>query len=181
MRLPSTLITCCCGSTRAPYRRRVSPSTSTRPSPISSSQRRRLPTPAAASTFCSRTPPGTSMRLSRSSSGSSSSGSSPSRAGAPPVPGGRPPGLAPRRAPGGRPPGLAGSGPLALINRILDVLDVLGQEGGESRELLQAGQTEPLQEVPGSAVEDGPRLGLGARLLDPAAQGEGAQHEIGRA
>src|SRR5262249_44640285 len=32
-----------------------------RPSPISSSHRRRLPTPAAASTFCRRTPPGTSM------------------------------------------------------------------------------------------------------------------------
>src|SRR6185437_4608468 len=60
MRLPSTLMIWWSGSTRAPYRRTISPSTSTRPSPISSSQCRRLPTPAAASTFCRRTPPGTS-------------------------------------------------------------------------------------------------------------------------
>src|SRR6266487_4034519 len=44
------------GSTLAPNRRTTSPSTSTRPSPIRSSQCLRLPSPAAASTFCSRTP-----------------------------------------------------------------------------------------------------------------------------
>src|ERR1019366_8138225 len=60
MPLPSTLISWCCGSTLAPNLRTVSPSTSTRPSPISSSQCLRLPTPASASTFCSRTPPSTS-------------------------------------------------------------------------------------------------------------------------
>src|SRR5262245_33808465 len=60
-RLPSTLMTCRSGSTLAPYRRTICPSTSTRPSAISSSHRRRLPTPAAASTFCRRTPPGTSV------------------------------------------------------------------------------------------------------------------------
>src|SRR5262245_12719243 len=60
MRLPSTLMIWWSGSTLAPYRRTISPSTSTRPSPISCSQCLRLPTPAAASTFCRRTPPGTS-------------------------------------------------------------------------------------------------------------------------
>src|SRR5271170_7809757 len=82
MRFPSTLITWCSGSTRAPNRRTVCPATSTRPSPISSSQCLRLPTPASARTFCSRTPPGTSVRLSRSSSSSGySSSSSTSRSG----------------------------------------------------------------------------------------------------
>ena len=45
MRRPSTRMTWVCGSTRAPNRRTISPSTSTRPAPISSSQCRRLPTP----------------------------------------------------------------------------------------------------------------------------------------
>src|SRR5882757_8740825 len=43
---------------------------------MSSSQYRRLPTPASARTFCSRTPPGTSVSESRSPSSSSSSSSS---------------------------------------------------------------------------------------------------------
>src|SRR5580658_9244882 len=72
MRFPSTLITWCSGSTRAPNRRTVCPSTSTRPAPISSSQCLRLPTPASARTFCSRTPPGTSVSESLSSSSYSS-------------------------------------------------------------------------------------------------------------
>src|SRR5580698_8058490 len=45
----------CCGSTRAPSRA-VRPLTWTRPAEISSSQARRLPKPAAASTFCNRIP-----------------------------------------------------------------------------------------------------------------------------
>src|SRR5580698_5131377 len=141
MRIPSTRMIWCCGSTRAPYRRTVSPSTSTRPSPISSSQCRRLPTPAAASTFCSRTPPGTSIRLSRPSSSSS-------------------------------------SGPLVLINRILNIFDVLWQEGGEVREFLQAGQAEPLQEIPGRPVENSPRLALGAGLFHQSAERQRAQHTV---
>jgi hypothetical protein len=52
-----------------------------------------------------------------------------------------------------------------LINRILNVFDMLGQEGGEVREFLQAGQAEPLQEIPGRPVENSPRLALGARLF----------------
>jgi hypothetical protein len=68
IRLPSTRMIWCSGSTRAPNRRTVCPSTSTRPAPISSSQCLRLPTPASARTFCSRTPPGTSVRVSWSSS-----------------------------------------------------------------------------------------------------------------
>src|SRR5580704_18843163 len=150
MRIPSTRMIWCCGSTPAPNRRTVSPSTSTRPSPI---------------------------RLSRSSSTSKSSGSWPRPAlageggraggvsrragGSREVAEGRPPGPAePRRAGdsrgvlGGRPPGPAPSGPLVLINRILNVFDVLGQEGGEVREFLQAGQAEPLQEIPGRPVEN---------------------------
>src|SRR5215471_6385058 len=75
MCFPSTLITWCSGSTRAPNRRTVCPSTSTRPAPMSSSQCLRLPIPASARTFCSRTPPGTSVRLSLSSSSWSSSSS----------------------------------------------------------------------------------------------------------
>src|SRR2546429_6314078 len=74
MRRPSTRMICCSGSTLAPYLRTISPSTSTRPSPISSSQYRRLPRPAAASTFCSRTPPGTSVSESRSPSSKSAGG-----------------------------------------------------------------------------------------------------------
>src|SRR5689334_23212223 len=81
MRLPSTLITWWSGSTRAPNRRTVSPSTWTRPAPMSSSQCLRLPTPASARTFCSRTPPGTSVSESRFSSSKSSSSSSRSRSG----------------------------------------------------------------------------------------------------
>src|SRR5258708_4964878 len=64
IRRPSTRMTWRWGSTRAPNRRTISPSTSTRPSPIISSQCLRLPTPAAASTFCSRIPPGTSTSVS---------------------------------------------------------------------------------------------------------------------
>src|SRR5487761_245251 len=78
MRRPSTLMTCRSGSTLAPNLRTICPSTSTRPSPISSSQCRLLPTPAAASTFCSRTPSGPSasisVSLSCSSGGRRSSG-----------------------------------------------------------------------------------------------------------
>src|SRR5215467_8571375 len=48
MRLPSTRMIWVSGSTRAPNRRTTCPSTSTRPAPISSSQCRLLPTPAAA-------------------------------------------------------------------------------------------------------------------------------------
>src|SRR6516164_8674152 len=141
MRLPSTLITWCSGSTRAPNLRTVCPSTSTRPAPISSSQYLRLPTPASARTFCSRTPPGTSVSESRSSSSWSSSTSR--------------------------------SGGL-----ILDVLDVLRQERREIRQVLQAGQAQPLQEVPGGPVQDRAGLGVGARLLDQAAQHQRAHHAV---
>ena len=49
-------MTAVAGSTRTPISRIGRPSTSTRPAAISSSQARRLPTPAAARTFCRRTP-----------------------------------------------------------------------------------------------------------------------------
>ena len=46
------------GSIRTPSSRTTCPSTSTRPSTMSFSQTRRLPTPAAARSFCRRTPAG---------------------------------------------------------------------------------------------------------------------------
>src|SRR5689334_2357809 len=54
MRLPSTRMTSVSGSTRAPITSMISPFTSTRPFAIMSSQRRRLPSPACARTFCRR-------------------------------------------------------------------------------------------------------------------------------
>src|SRR5215471_1489775 len=134
MRLPSTLMIWCSGSTLAPYRRTVSPSTSTRPSAISSSQCLRLPRPAAASTFCSRTPPGTSMRESRSPSPNSSSA-------APPA-GLRPPVPAPRRrgAPCGRrlPPSraLLIAGFPRLLDPLRDLAGLLRGLPGRARGIL---------------------------------------------
>ena len=68
---PSTRMTAVAGSTRVPIAATRRPSTETRPAAISSSQARREPSPAAASTFCSRTP--SSVRISASSCHSSSS------------------------------------------------------------------------------------------------------------
>src|SRR5580700_8233465 len=144
MRFPSTLITWCSGSTRAPNRRTVSPSTSTRPAPMSSSQCLRLPSPASARTFCSRTPPGTSVSESRSASSSSYSSLRASRSGV----------------------------------LILDVLNVLWQERREIREILQARQAQPFQEVAGGAVQDGGGLRVRAGLLDQAAQRQRAHDAV---
>src|SRR5271165_3456377 len=149
MRLPSTLITWRSGSTRAPNRRTVSPSTSTRPAPMSSSQCLRLPTPASARTFCSRTPPmepGTSVRESLSPSSKSSSSSS--------------------------------AWNLRSGVLIVDVLNVLRQERREIRQVLQAGQAQPLQEVPGGAVQDGSGLFVRARFLGQAAQHQRAHDPV---
>src|SRR5580704_10858635 len=146
MRLPSSLITWCSGSTRAPNRRTVSPSTSTRPAPMSSSQCLRLPTPASARTFCSRTPPkepGTSVSESLFSSSKSSSSSS-SRSGV----------------------------------LILDVLNVFRQERREIGEILQAGQAQPLEEVPGGPVQDGTGFGIRPRSLGKAAQYQRAHDPV---
>src|SRR5690348_15176662 len=183
MRLPSTLMIWWSGSTLAPYRRTISPSTSTRPSPISSSQRRRLPTPAAASTFCRRTPPGTSTS---ESCPASVVRSMPSEVFLPPAPGrpsrrGRPPGppscpvRPPRRSlpslarvliariPGtrwvlGHPSVLGTAGVLGAVGVLrtagvlgtvstrdaflgaVGILDLVGQEGCEFGQIIQAGQ-----------------------------------------
>src|SRR5579862_5226954 len=153
MRLPSTLITWRSGSTRAPNLRTICPSTSTRPSPMSSSACLRLPTPASARTFCRRTPPGTSVRLSLSSWSSYSSSS--------------------------------GSSFLALALRwlrpgvlILDVLNIFGQERRQIREVLEAGQAQPLEEVRGGPVQDRARLLVGPGLLDQAAQDQRAHDAV---
>src|SRR5258705_9765773 len=103
---------------------------------MSSSQCLRLPTPASARTFCSRTPPGTSV--SESLFSSSKSSSSWSRSGV----------------------------------LILDVLNVLWQERREIGQILQAGQAQPLQEVPGGPVQDGTGL-----LVRPCFLGKAAQHQ----
>src|SRR6266702_1660545 len=167
MRFPSTLITWVLGSTRAPKRRTISPSTSTRPAPIISSQLRRLPTPAAASTFCNRTPPGTSVSESRSpGSTPQSSSSSASRARA-----GCVRGDVGRELPGRR-------SRMAGLTRILLVVDLVGQERRELGQLVQAGQAEPLQEVPGGAEQDGAGLLVGSRLLDQPAQAQRAHPAV---
>src|SRR6266487_856795 len=236
IRVPSTLMIWRSGSTLAPYRRTISPSTSTRPSPISSSHCRRLPTPAAASTFWRRTPPGTSVSESRPGSSVRS------------MPGAvfPPPALSALPRPPGRPPGCRrpprrsrSSWARALIARIVSVLgilgtlrvpstarvrstarilsaarvqsiarvkstakvrstarawstrdvrgvflgavgilDLIGQEGREVGQVVQAGQAKPFQEVPGRAVEDGAGFVFGARLLDQAAQRQGAHHPV---
>src|SRR5579859_553051 len=226
MRNPSTLMIWWSGSTRAPYLRTVSPSTSTRPSAISSSQCLRLPRPAAASTFCSRTPPGTSVSESRSPS-SGSSPAYPPAAACVPRRRGTP---RERRAPSralviAGIPGLLhlGSGLLDLVRdlpgliwglpRLIGVrgvvwglphlvrgapgvirglpdvvhdltglarglVDLVGEERGELGQLLEAGQAEPFQEVPGGPVEDRPGLAFGSRVLDQPAQRQRAHHRV---
>src|SRR5580692_3085085 len=161
MRFPSTLITWCSGSTRAPNRRTVCPSTSTRPAPISSSQWRRLPTPAAASTFCSRTPPGTSVRSSRSPPRSPQSSSSSLSCCAPPA---------------GRPRPTSRLCPRVLI--VLDVLDVLRQERRQVGQLVQARHAQPLKEVAGGAVQDRTGFRVGSRVLRQAAQHQRPDHAV---
>src|SRR5215472_364989 len=158
IRLPSTRITCRLGSTLAPNLRTVSPSTSTRPAPISSSQYLRLPSPAAARTFCSRTPPGTSTSESRAPPSALRLSSSP-------LPG-RPARSRRRSAPG------------AATCAILFVLDVVGQERRKLGKLVQAGQAEPFEEVVGRAEQDGSGLRVRARLLDQAAQCERPHHAV---
>src|SRR5579859_2423772 len=164
MRNPSTLMIWWSGSTRAPYLRTVSPSTSTRPSAISSSQCRRLPRPVAASTFCSRTPPGTSVSESRSPS---------------PMAVGAAGGLRDlsRALFIARTGGLRGR-----VDELPDglgcILDLVGQKRREVGQLLQAGQAEPFQEVAGRPVEDRAGLVFGPGLLDQAAQRQGAHHRV---
>src|SRR5580692_4591304 len=154
-----------CGSTRAPYLRTTSPSTSTRPSPIISSQCLRLPTPAAASTFCSRTPPGTSTSESRSSSAWSRPSSS--------------------RPPTSRPPATRSRWSRSrwsrlrwLMTRVSLVVDVVRQERGQLRQRIQTRQAEPLQEVPGRREQDRARLRVGACLLHQPAKHQGADHAV---
>src|SRR5699024_7508907 len=60
--MPSTKITSCNGSTRVPNAVTTSSLTSTRPSVIRSSATRREAIPAAAITFCKRSPSGTCCR-----------------------------------------------------------------------------------------------------------------------
>src|SRR5260370_2089424 len=124
MRLPSTRTIWRAGSTRAPNRVTISPSTSTRPSAIRSSQCLRLPSPAAARIFCSRTP------------------------GSGPV-----------------------SGSISVSSLFtLDILDVVRQERGKIRQLIEVPQADALEEVPGRAVQDRAGVRVGARLVDEPAQ-----------
>src|SRR6204780_701519 len=149
-----------CGSTRAPYLRTTSPSTSPRPSPIISSQCLRLPTPAAASTFWSRTPPGTSTSESRSSSAWSRRSES------------RPPASRSRWSRS------RWSRLRWLMPRVSLVVDVVRQERGQLRQRIQTRQAEPLQEIPCRREQDRARLRVGARLLDQPAQPQRADHAV---
>src|SRR5215475_14466461 len=146
-------MTCVLGSTRAPNLRTTSPSTSTRPAPIISSQLRRLPTPAAASTFCSRTPPGTSLSESRWPGSMPQSSSSSSKA--------------PRRV-----------SRRAGMTAVLFVVELIGQERRELGQLVQARQAQALEEVRGRAEQDRSGLVIGARLFDQAAQRQRAHDPI---
>src|ERR1700728_3606085 len=163
-------MTWCCGSTRAPYLRTTSPSTSTRPSPIISSQCLRLPTPAAASTFCSRTPPGTSTSESRSSS--ESSRRSWSRPSWPRLSWPRPSESRPRWSRS------RWSRLRWLMTRVSLVVDVVRQERGQLRQRIQARQAEPLQEVAGRREQDRACLRVRACLLDEPAQHQSADHAV---
>src|ERR1700761_3691934 len=181
MRLPSTRMTWFSGSTRAPNLRTICPSTSTRPAPTISSQCRLLPTPAAASTFCSRTPPGTSVRSSRSPSSARSSSSS-----KPMLRSARSLALASGDSCASAGEGWAvraswcvSPGPLrprAFI--VLDVLDVLWQERRQVRQLVQGRHSEALKEVAGGAVQDRAGLGVGPRVLNEPAQHERPDHAV---
>src|SRR5215467_2806853 len=158
IRFPSTRITWVFGSTRAPNLRTTSPSTSTRPAPIISSQLRRLPTPAAASTFCSRTPPGTSI------SESLSPGSMPQSSVSSP---GLPPGVPARRR--SRRMGTAW---------VLFVANLVGQERCQFGQLIEAGQAKPLKEVRGSPEQDRAALVIGSCLFDEPAKDERAHDAV---
>src|SRR6478735_2589314 len=54
----------------------------------------------------------------------------------------------------------------------------LGEIGGELRELVEAAQAEPLEEVRRGAVEDRAGLVLAADLLDEAAREQSAHHAV---
>src|ERR1700733_2875866 len=172
MRLPSTRMTWFSGSTRAPNRRTIWPATSTRPAPISSSQCRRLPTPASASTFCSRTPPGTSARSSRSPASSAKSSLSSSS---------KPMLRSARRracASGDSSTGLP-SGPLRPRPFIvLYVLNVLRQERRQVGQFVQGRHAQPLEKVAGGAVQNRAGLQIGTGVLDQPAQHERPDHAV---
>src|SRR5580693_9054749 len=173
MRLPSTRMTWFSGSTRAPNRRTIWPATSTRPAPISSSQCRRLPTPAAASTFCSRTPPGTSARSSRSPA--SSAKSSESSSSKPMLRSARRRACASGDSSTGLPPSeLLRPRPFIVLN----VLNVLRQERRQVGQLVQGRHAQPLEKVAGGAVQNRAGLLIGTGILDEPAQHQRPDHAV---
>src|SRR3954471_4974260 len=124
------------GFTLVPSRVTTSPLTSTSPSSISSSLRRREATPARASSFCSLIRPSSSRgRSIRSAIGAS----------------------ALRRR--------LGRGCRHLAQLVLQVVHV-GQVRRELGQLVEAGDADPLEEVAGGAVEVGACLVVLAGLLD---------------
>src|SRR5262249_16887458 len=146
MRRPSTRMIWRSGSTLAPYLRTITPSTSTPPSPISSSPCPRLPTPPAAPTSPSPPPPPppTTPRAAAAArargSGATASGRE-ARGGA-----GRAGPAAGRAGRDAGPPPL-GSRPGGLMPRVLFVVEVIGKERGQLRQVVQRRQAEALQEV----------------------------------
>src|SRR6202167_1882428 len=172
MRLPSTRMTWFSGSTRAPKRRTIWPATSTRPAPISSSQCRRLPTPAAASTFCSRTPPGTSARSSRSPSSVANSSLSSSS---------KPMLRSARSRACASVDSWSGLSSEPLRPRpfiVLNALNVLRQERRQVGQLVQGRHAQPLEKVAGGAVQNRAGLLIGTGILDEPAQHERPDHAV---
>src|SRR5579875_2596905 len=147
--MPSTCMTAAAVSTRMPCVRTRLPSTVTRPWSMSSSHARRDPTPAAASTFCRRTP----------SSFGSRSGFS------------RADMLVHSQSVAVR---VLWSRPSDVF---LDLRGAR-QQGGEVRELVQGLESHALQEVAGGAVQEGARLVLGAAFLHQAPRHKGAHDAV---
>src|SRR5690606_14501498 len=140
--MPSTLMTTLAGSTRTPWVRTTWPSTSTRPAAISSSQARRLPTPAEASTFWSRTP-------------RSGSFTSPVLVMIRPVSWAR----------------WGAGSPSRRVDIVVDYVGV-GQVGRQRRQIVQRRHAQPLEEVRGGAIQRRTGLVIDPGFFDQAASGQ---------
>ena len=165
-----------------------------------SSQARREPTPAAASSFCSRTPSGSctstvGRSLAHAAAGSAGSAWScrrtarPAAASAGPVPLVRA-GLPARRRmrptlPDPCGPASARAGLRDCVGGVIRVLVRRARRARRPRAGRAPGraarrgcQAQPLQEVGGGAVEDRAALAVGAELLDQAAGEQGADDAV---
>ena len=171
MRLPSTRMIWCCGSTLAPNLRTISPSTSTRPAPISSSQCRLLPTPGGGQHLLQPDAAGhvgervalarRPVVVSRRSQGRQAGrrGPGPARSAAlSRRPGPARPALAARARPGAALPAARPGWhrrwrlPAGVMARIQFVVEMIGQE---RRQVRQVGRGGPGRAAPGSSRSSG--------------------------